>query len=451
MPRRNLYLILVVCLISAFCYRKADSSHRSHYGRMFDTFVQILEEVERNYVEKVDDRELFEGALHGMVNQLDENSRYLNPGDTARQQQNLDQEFGGIGIEVSYDRDRGAITVLSPIVGSPAFRAGILPGDTIVQVDGDDTVGLTSTEFEETVKRLRGKPGEEVRLKVLHLGIDEPIELVIKREKVQVEAVLGDRRRDDGSWEFMLPGDDKIGYVRLNNNFGRLTLKKLDEAIKRLKDQGLRGLILDLRHNGGGLLEEAVDICNLFVEQGRIVTVKGRDGVELTARDATGNAPYADLPLAVLINGRSASASEIVAACLQDHDRATIVGERSFGKGTVQEIHKLEGGRSAIKLTIATYWRPSNKNIHRGRKATDHDQWGVIPDPGYEVKLTAEQQREIAEWRRDRDLPAKAKSKPAAHAVNPAAPSEDVVDPQLQKGIEAVKERLVRATAPRTA
>ena len=445
MPRRNLYLILVVCIASAFCYRKADSAHRSRYGRMFDTFVEILEEVEKNYVEVVDERKLFEGSLDGLVGQLDENSAFLDASETTRQRQSLEQKFVGIGIEVTEDRETGAVTVVTPLVGSPALEAGVLAGDIILAINGDELVGL---RLDDAVKKLRGRPGESVRVKVLHVGDTEPVELTIRRNEIKVDVVLGDRRRPDGSWEFLLPGDDKIGYVRLSN-FGERTTIELENTIKHLREQGARGLILDLRNNGGGLLEEAVAICSLFVKQGRIVTVRGRNKIEMSARDAVGVAPYVDLPLVVLINERSASASEIVAACLQDYQRATIVGSRSFGKGTVQELRTLEDGRSLLKLTIATYWRPSDKNIHRARNATEAGEWGVTPDAGFVVELKGDKLREVNQARRALDLPMLKNAK----GVDPAKGIDDkpsLADPQRDKAIEAIKLR-IQGTPPAVA
>ncbi len=197
---------------------------------------------------------------------------------------------------------------------------------------------------------------------------------------------MGDKRKPNDEWDFMLDPAKKIGYIRITN-FIQNTVEEVKAALKELDAQGMKGLILDLRDDPGGLLSAAVEISDLFVEDGKIVSTRGRNTAEKTF-EAHKEGTYSGFPMAVLVNHNSASASEILAACLQDHNRAVVIGERSFGKGSVQNILDLEDGDSVLKLTVATYWRPSGKNIHRFKNAKETDEWGVSPNPGLEVKLS---------------------------------------------------------------
>ncbi len=302
MPRRNLYALLVITIVSLVCYQQADSAHRSRYGRMFDAFVEVLEEVDKQYVERVDDRELFEGALQGMVSQLDPYSSYLGPAEATESRQSLDGEFGGIGIEVSIDRETKILTVFSPIVGTPAYEAGVQAGDKIVRINGESTEGFT---FEDTIRRLRGRPGTSVQLSVLHEGDKEPVDIAIERAIIQVDSVVGFRRQADGNWDYWLPGKPRIGYLRITT-FGKKTADELQKVLAELTADHMQALVIDLRNNSGGLLNIAVEIADLFVSSGRIVSTVGRDQVELERFDASGDAPYTQLPLAVLVNQFSA-------------------------------------------------------------------------------------------------------------------------------------------------
>src|SRR5690606_35464630 len=208
-------------------------------------------------------------------------------------------------------------------------------------------------------------------------------------------------RKDDDTWEFMLDPDKRLGYIRVTA-FGRDTASDLEAAIKQLKQSNLRGLILDLRFNPGGLLTSAVEVADLFVSEGRIVSTSGRNSPD-RVWEARKEGTYSDFPMVVLVNRYSASASEIVAACLQDHNRAVIVGERTWGKGSVQNVIELEGGSSALKLTTAGYHRPSGHNIHRFKDSKEEDEWGVKPNKGFEVKFTPEDHRRYRNWRDTRD------------------------------------------------
>ncbi len=420
MPRRNLHILWLAAVVCLACYVKVDRQGR--------TFVFALNEVESRSLEEVDRQELFEGAMEGMMSRLDDYSAFISPDILEEFQQTLDQQFGGVGIQILLDPDTKQLTVATPLVDSPAYEAGIRAGDRILRIAGESTKGLS---LEDAAARMRGKPGEPVTLTVLHREESSPVEIQIVRAIIREDAVLGDTRNADGSWNYFLEGHDKLAYVRINT-FGERTSEKLRAVLRKLDERGTRGLILDLRNDPGGLLLAAVDVCDLFIDSGIIVTTRGRNGRVRRAISATGRGPYGELPIAVLVNRYSASASEIVAACLQDHDRAIVVGERTYGKGTVQEIIELEGSQGAIKLTTSSYWRPSGRNIHRLRHAGDDDDWGVSPDPGYEVKLEDKELAKLLRWRLRRDI-----YRPASTGV--AEEEEDglAADPQLVRAIDS--------------
>ncbi len=393
MPRRNLVIIFVAVIVSIVCYERAD---RTRYASAFS---DALHKITRRYVKEVDTRDLFEGAMEGMVDRLDEHSAYIGPEALNQFQADLGQEFGGVGIEVTIDRETKRLMVMSPLLDTPGYKAGMRAGDLILKIDDLDTEGMT---LRESVKIMRGQPGTKVQLTVLHPGDNEPVVLDITRDKIQTESVLGDFRDSAGQWQFTLEENPRIGYIRVTT-FGEHTVDELREAIESVSGDAL---ILDLRYNAGGLLTAAVDICDMFISDGRIVSSRGRDGERERIFSARPNGTIvdSDIPVAVLVNKFSASASEIVAACLKDHGRAKIVGTRTWGKGTVQNLIPLEGGRSVIKLTTAQYWRPNNQNIHRHKEAKEEDAWGVQPNEGFEVKLTDEEFEKVFFQRRDRDI-----------------------------------------------
>jgi carboxyl-terminal processing protease len=232
----------------------------------------------------------------------------------------------------------------------------------------------------------------------------------------------------------MLDPDEKIGYVRVLS-FGRHTARSLRQALSELRESGMQGLILDLRFNPGGLLSAAVDVSDLFISEGRIVSTSGRN-VKEQSWDAHDEGTFEGFPMVVLVNGFSASASEIVAACLQDHERAVVVGRRTYGKGSVQNIVELEGGRSALKLTTASYRRPNGENIHRSSDAKPSDAWGVKPDEGFEVTLSGAQMRSLAQARRVRDSLKRDRDDEDTDEV------EEFADPQVEKGLSYLRERI---------
>jgi len=430
MPLRNLLVLFLAPLLSLLCHVKAD---RNRYA---STVSEAMDLITFNYLEDVDCRQLYENAMHGMTEGLDPYSAYIGPDEYRRLQEELDQEFGGIGIFVDFNRETKRFVVMSPLFDTPAARAGVRAGDVILAIDGTDTATMS---YRDAVQLIRGLPGEPVRLTLLHVGDEKPVDLVIQRAIIPIESVLGDARRADGGWDFQLQSDPRITYVRVIN-FGENTVEELRKTLQGRKCQTL---ILDLRDNAGGLLDAAVGTCNLFIGDGTIVTIRGRDGEVRRTYEADGQPRLPrDVPMAVLVNHYSASASEIVAACLQDHGRAKIVGQRTWGKGTVQNVIPLEAGHAALKLTTASYWRPSGKNIHRLKDAPEEAEWGVGPDPELEVKLTEEEADAIRQGRRQKDIgagPGKVAAKPEDTEKTAAPPPEDL---QLLKAVEYLQQKL---------
>ena len=239
---------------------------------------------------------------------------------------------------------------------------------------------------------------------------------------------MSDSRKPDDQWDFLIDKDKKIGYIRISN-FIANTVEELKKALAELKADGMQGLVLDLRDDPGGLLSSAVEVSDLFIDEGVIVSTKGRNTPKKTY-EARKDGAYTNFPMVVLVNRFSASASEIVAACLQDHDRALVVGERSYGKGSVQNIFDLDDGNSVLKLTVASYYRPSGKNIHRFKNAKESDEWGVSPNPGMEVKLSGGAYHAWATARRDRDMQSNAKGRRAANKPEGDKPKDEGEKPK---------------------
>jgi len=387
------------------------------YYELQKLLVDTLDQVERNYVKDISRRQLIEAAIKGVLRELDPYSGYIGPDEMGQFHDTVESEFGGIGIRISTDNRQ--LRVLSPLVGTPAYKAGVLSGDRVVKINGESTKGF---RIDDAVKRLKGKPGSDVTLTVIHPGKSEEEEITIVRQMIQVETVLGDHREEDDSWSFVVDEGKRIGYIHLTA-FSRGTAGELRKQLAKLKEAGIRGLILDLRFNPGGLLSSAIEVSDMFVPKGRIVSTEGRN-TKTRVWDAEGGDTFNDFKMVVLVNRFSASASEIVSACLQDHGRAVVMGERTWGKGSVQNVIELEDGRSALKLTTATYHRPNGKNINRLPDAKDDDEWGVTPNDEYILKLNDQQVYELLAFRRLRDI------------VNPKQPQPEEV-PQPQESVKS--------------
>jgi carboxyl-terminal processing protease len=348
-----LWALLVLAVLAAgstmvsLARSQSASAANSEIYRQLDLFGEVLERVRSDYVEKPEDAKLIEAAINGMLTALDPHSAYLNPKHFRDMQVQTRGEFGGLGIEVTMEN--GVVKVVSPIEDTPASRAGLMSGDLITHLDKEQILGLT---LQEAVEKMRGPVNSPITLTIVRKGVDDPFDVKVVRDVIHINPVKYD-----------VEGDD-IGYIRITT-FNEQTTANLQKAIDDLKKQigpNLKGYIVDLRNNPGGLLDQAISVSDTFLDQGAIVLTRGRN-LEETQRS---NARPGDLSdgkqIIVLINGGSASASEIVAGALQDHHRATIVGTRSFGKGSVQTIIPL-GSNGALRLTTARYYTPSGRSI----------------------------------------------------------------------------------------
>src|ERR1700743_2415207 len=320
-------------------------------------FGEVFERVRADYVEKPDDSQMIEGAINGMITSLDPHSRYMNNDAWHEMQGTTRGEFGGLGIEVTMED--GLVKVVSPMDDTPASKAGILSGDFISQIDEDNVQGLT---LEQAVNKMKGPVDTKTKLTILRKGNDNPIYVTLTREIIHVKPV-----------SYRTNGGD-IGYIRVSS-FSETTGDELKKAVadiaKQIPAQSLAGYVLDLRNNPGGLLDQAVTVSSTFLARGEVVSTRGRRPEETQRFSARGGDLTKGKALVVLINGGSASASEIVAGALHDHKRATLIGTRSFGKGSVQTIIPLGTGNGALALTTARYFTPSGRSIQA---------MGVVPD-----------------------------------------------------------------------
>ncbi len=436
---RQVGMIALLAVIIALIGNVAAFAWLRPYGILRDLGVlaEAREQIHNRYVTDTEDQVLIDAALEGMLDALgDQNTEYFSAEELARFNEHVGGAFTGIGAEIDIHENR--LRIVAPLDDSPAWNSGVLPGDIVLEIDGEDTWGI---DIFDAMARLKGKAGTNVTIKVRHRdGSTEDI--TITRAKIEVASVRGYRRDPGNGFHYLLDPDQKIAYVRLTQ-FGEKSYDELDDRLKALRDEGMQALILDLRNNGGGLLDAAVAISDLFLTEGQtIVSTQGRAEQASTAT-STAKTLLPDLPLVVLVNENSASASEIVAGALLDNGRALIVGTRTFGKGSVQQLLPLGDGSSAIKLTTAYWYIPSGRMIHR---KPDAEQWGVDPSPNSFVPMDAEAVLAMLLKRREAEA-----DDPYAQLDGPITPQwlrENLLDDQLAAALQAAQGRLADGDWP---
>ncbi|MEE8169729.1 MAG: S41 family peptidase, partial [Phycisphaerae bacterium] len=392
--------------------------------------------------------------LNAAMRPLDDFTSIIWPSEVADFEKHTHGEFTGVGIQITKP-DGQPIRVETPLEDSPAFNAGVSPGDFIIAVDGESTRDM---KLNDAVRKITGPIGSRVRLTMERPGQTEQFEKELERQRIKIRSVKGWRRTPDGaSWDFMIDTENRIGYVRVSQ-FTKDTVRELREAITQLDRRGGAALILDLRFNPGGLLTAAIESCELFLDPGdAIVKTRGRAQGERPAAEAERKAEYDLGPIIILVNEQSASASEIVAGTLAGHNKAFIIGERTFGKGSVQNLYEIAGRTAYFKLTTALYYVPSDAAGRSWRSLHHEDgdeMWGV--EPHMEVKLIPNEIRRLFELRRRRELINRdAEAPPESLFEQPKSPStqpEDdiavpndapLIDPQLETALSVMRMKLV--------
>lgn len=437
MHRRNL---LLLCLVVPTCLLAWAARDRSEHGRRF---AEVIRQIESRYLEPVGKDELFAAALAGIFTTLDDGSRYLDAAAYREVSATRDPGLAGIGVEIAEAESADAIVIVAPVVDGPAWQAGLTAGDQILAIDNAPVAGLG---LPEVAAKLRGGPGTSLTLEILPSGNrpdvagEKPLpatrSLSLTRQLLTLAGIRGDRREADGRWDWWLEGEPQIALIRIVQ-FSDRTADEVGRVIEALAaERPPAGLVLDLRSTAGGPVEAAVALCDLFLEEGPIVTVGNRrqpDAQQIST--AVPGDLIAGAPLVVLIDDLTAGAAEVVAACLQDRNRATVAGSRSYGEGLLQVVLPLAGEETAIQLSTAEYRRPSGDPIDRPATASSDRPWGVSPDAGFAITLTREQFDRWRRWRQTRDRPAGLP--PADRNADPAATLPRLADPVLGRGLQA--------------
>ncbi len=374
-----------------------------------ELFQKVLQFAEKNYVEPVSDDKLIQGAIRGMMESLDPHSNFLAADIYKEMKEETEGKFGGVGLEVAMKDN--VITVISPMEDSPSWKLGIRSGDRLVRIDGESTKGMN---LSEAIQKMRGKPGTQVKVSFYRTGWKKFKDFTLKRQMISLKSVKAEEL------------ESGYGYVRLAS-FSESAAKEIDAALTKFEGKRkLQGLVFDLRNNPGGLLDQAVDVSSLFIDSGVIVSTIGRDPTQKEVRNAKPGKTRKELPVVVLVNSGSASASEIVAAALQDSKRAMILGETTFGKGSVQTVIPL-GDDMGLKLTIAKYYSPSGRSIQ---------ETGVVPDivlDEFDPKLL-QQARINRDTRREKDLKGHLKNTGAAILNNEDFSMDELAVDNVESG-----------------
>lgn len=398
---------------------------------LLDPIIDIKAILFKSFVDesKLDEARMQQDMIEAMLESLgDPHTVFIPPQDEAEFEKELKGTYVGIGCEVNIVDDH--LTIISPMDGSPALEAGVMAGDVVLEIEGESTFKMPVSEC---ITRLVGEPGTQVKVRVRHVdGMEE--DLTITRRQIVTRTVKGLRRMGE-RWTYCIDDALNLAYLRLTQ-FNGATVEELKEALDDLQREGMNGLVLDLRDNPGGGLASAVQTADLFLDEGTIVRVKPRRRNEETFNaHRPGTLPA--FPMIVLVNSHSASASEIVAGALQENGRAKVLGTRTYGKGSVQEVRELDYNRGILKFTSAHYHLKSGRNINR---STDSTVWGVDPDPGFVVPISDEQYRDMFLARRDHDVIRTGDRSPQSECADAAWVRENLKDEQLALAVEALKE-----------
>jgi C-terminal peptidase prc len=397
--------------------------------------------------EDLDNHKDVDYALQRMLSHLDPYTTYIDPETLDRFRTETGGKFVGVGIQIRKDIATDMLQVISPILGSPSYKAGIQEGDLITEIirltddkgkklDKPEVIPTKGLQINDAVKKIKGLPKTNVKLMIQRDNVDKPFEVELTRALIETETVLGVRRKADDSWDYWVDPEHKIGYIRLTQ-FQENSADDMKKAMVDMVKQGVKGFVLDLRFNPGGLLDSACEISDLFIDDGLIVTIRPRVGREQPIKGHH-DGSLLDFPMVCMVNGMSASASEIVSACLQDHNRAIILGERSYGKGSVQTIQRFDGGQ--LKFTNATYWRPNGKNINKpATNGKEDEEWGVAPDKGFLVEMTRKERDDLGEYQRNLEIIPR-KDKPTKD------PKADFKDRQLEKALDYLRDQIKTAS-----
>ncbi len=438
MNRQLVRSLTIILVIFGLFVLVAKTTPLRHWDDQLYLLMQVRRVILDHYVEKPDEQKMVTAAARAMAEALgDPHTVYIPPEELQQWDERVTGTYFGIGATVEMRDERPHI--VSPFDDSPAYRAGAMAGDVILQIEGEDTRGMP---MGEVLERLRGERGTQVTIRVRHETGDQAT-LTIVRDEINIPTIRGLLRGPDQRWQYLFDKENRIGYIRISQ-FTERTAPDLRAVLEQVAAQDARGLILDVRFNPGGRLDSAVDLSGLFLDgRKKVVAVRGRREAERVyhAPDAPS---VTEVPIVVLINEASASAAEILAGALSDHGRAALVGTRSFGKGSVQEVVPLLDGQGAVKITHAHFFLPGGRNINR---LPDSDVWGVDPDEGNYVPMTTDQVRQMREIRRDLDA-LRPDNDADRQPLTPKWIDENLSDPQLAAAHRAMLGRLADGDWP---